>query len=134
MVHKSSIPLYWRLQKPRYRLIGSKCDTCNSLFYPPKNLCPKCRRKGEIRDFQFSGKGKILTFTIIRVPPEGFERYAPYAAAIIRLDDGINISGQVVGDINKVKTGSRIRTVFRKMYEDGDNGIIHYGLKWELDE
>ncbi len=127
-----SVPLFWRLKKPRYNLIGTKCLKCKSVYFPPRNLCPKCRRSGNIREFKFSGKGKIISYTIIRTPPEGFEYYAPYAVAIIRLDEGANVTGQVVGDIDKIKVGKRVRSVFRKICEDGSDGLIHYGLKFEL--
>ncbi|MCK4497242.1 MAG: Zn-ribbon domain-containing OB-fold protein, partial [Candidatus Aenigmarchaeota archaeon] len=105
MPYKSSVPLFWRLKKSKYNLIGTKCNTCDKVFFPKRNLCPNCRRRGNLDDFQFSGKGKIVSHTIIRVPPEGFEKYAPYAAAIIELDEGARISGQIVGDISKVETG-----------------------------
>ncbi len=132
MVQKSSIPLYWRLQKSRYRLVGSRCKTCNKVYYPSRNLCPACRRRGNMEEFQFSGNGEIVSYTVIRIPPKGFERYSPYAVAIIRLEEGANISGQIVGDVNNVDTGKRVRPVFRKIYEDGDDGVIHYGIKFEI--
>ncbi|NIP40619.1 MAG: transcriptional regulator, partial [Candidatus Aenigmarchaeota archaeon] len=58
---------------------------CENVYFPPRNLCPACRRSGDIQELQLSGKGKILSYTIIRTPPEGFEHYVPYAVAIIRL-------------------------------------------------
>jgi uncharacterized OB-fold protein len=134
MPYKSSVPLFWRLKKSKYNLIGTKCNTCDKVFFPKRNLCPNCRRRGNLDDFQFSGKGKIVSHTIIRVPPEGFEKYAPYAAAIIELDEGARLSGQIVGDISKVETGKPVRAVFRKIHEDGSDGLIHYGMKWELAE
>lgn len=134
MPYKSSVPLFWRLKESKYKLIGTKCTTCNQNFFPKKSLCPECRRRGNLEDFQFAGKGKILSFTIIRTPPEGFEKFTPYAVAIIELEEGTRVSGQIVGDVEKVKTGQQVRTVFRKIYEDGNEGLIHYGLKWELDE
>jgi len=134
MPYKSSVPLFWRLKKSKYNLIGTRCKTCGELFFPQKNLCPKCRRRGDLEEFQFSGKGKIVSHTIVRVPPEGFEKYSPYAVAIIELDEGTRVSGQIVGDVNRVETGKRVKTVFRKIYEDGSDGLIHYGLKWELAE
>lgn len=134
MPHRSSVPLYWRLKKSKYNLIGSKCTNCKKVFFPPKGLCPICRRKGILEDFQFSGRGKILSYTIIRIPPEGFERYVPYAVAIIELEEGTNITGQIVGDISKVKTGKNVRAVFRKVYEDGESGLINYGFKFEIVE
>ena len=75
MTHTSSVPLYWRLQKQKYNLVGTRCNNCNNSYFPPKEFCPNCRRKGKINEFKFSGKGKITSFTIIRVPPEGFEKY-----------------------------------------------------------
>ncbi|UCD07304.1 MAG: Zn-ribbon domain-containing OB-fold protein [Candidatus Aenigmatarchaeota archaeon] len=134
MPYKSSVPLFWRLKKSKYNLIGTKCNTCDKVFFPKKSLCPNCRRRGNLDDFQFSGKGKIVSFTVIRVPPEGFEKYAPYAAAIIELDEGARLSGQIVGDFSKVETGKPVRAVFRKINEDGNEGLINYGLKWELSE
>jgi uncharacterized OB-fold protein len=129
-----SVPLFWRLKKPKYNLTGTKCLKCSSVYFPPRNLCPKCRRGGDISEFQFSGNGKVLSYTIIRTPPEGFEHYVPYAVAIIRLDEGTDITGQIVGEIENLKIGSRVRPVFRKVYENGGDGLIHYGLKFELSD
>ncbi len=129
-MHTTSVPLYWRLQKSKYGLVGSKCLTCNTHFYPPKPLCSDCRRKGKIAEHQFSGKGKILTFTIIRTAPEGFEKQSPYAIGIIELEEGPKIAAQIVGPFEKLSTGKNVRPVFRRIYEDGDDGIIHYGIKF----
>ncbi len=134
MPHKSSVPLFWRLKDSKYRLIGSRCTTCKEVFFPKKNLCPVCRRRGSIEDMQFNGNGRIVSYTIVRVPPEGFEKYAPYAVAVIDLEEGARVSGQVVGNITKVRTGKQVRTVFRKIHEDGSDGLINYGLKWEIAE
>jgi uncharacterized OB-fold protein len=130
----SSIPLFWRLRPAKYRLTGTRCRKCEEVFFPPRSLCSKCRRSGEIEAIQFSGRGTILSHTIIRSPPEGFEKQKPYAVAIIRLDEGTNISGQVIGDISAIKTGKKVRTVFRKMSEDGPDGVISYALKFEIAE
>ena len=134
MTHTSSVPLYWRLQRHRYNLVGTKCTTCNTVYFPVKTFCSECRRKGKIEDFKLSGKGKIKSYTIIRVPPEGFEKYIPYAIAIIELDDGTMISGQIVDNVESVDVGKRVETVFRRISEDGDSGLIHYGLKWRITE
>jgi len=133
MPHLSSIPLHWRLKKSKYNLVGTKCTNCNKVYFPPRTLCPDCRSKGKVEDYKFEGKGKILTHTVIRVAPAGFEKQAPYAVGIIELENGVKISGQIVGDITKIKTGMNVRAVFRKMFEDGDEGFISYGLKWELE-
>jgi uncharacterized OB-fold protein len=131
MVHESSVPLFWRLKRARYSLIGSRCKACHKVYFPPKNFCPDCRRKGRIEDHQLSGKGKIVSYTVIRVPPEGFE--SPYAVAIIELEEGTNISGQIVGNPDEVGIGKRVSPVFRKISQDGSSGLIQYGMKWEIE-
>ncbi len=132
MVHTSSVPLFWRIQRNRYRLIGTKCGTCGKAFFPPRDFCPDCRRAGKIQELAFSGKGKIVSHTTIRIPPKGFEQYTPYVVAIIELDEGTRISGQVINDPKEVEIGKRVSPVFRKMQEDGVSGLIQYGLKFEL--
>jgi len=40
------------------------------------------------------GQGKVGTYTIMTVPPTGFEKYTPYAWVIINLDNSdLRISG-----------------------------------------
>lgn len=134
MSHKSSIPLYWRLQSSKYRMAGCVCKKCNTKYFPRKPICPKCRRQGRIEGMEFSGRGRIATYTIIRSAPEGYEDQVPYAIGVVEMDEGPMIAGQVVGDINALKTGVRVRTAFRKIYEDGEAGVIHYGLKWMIDK
>ena len=132
MTHRSSVPLFWRLKKARYSLIGSRCQTCGKAYFPPKAFCPECRRRGRVDDYRFSGRGRIESYTVIRVPPEGFE--SPYAVAIIELEEGTRISGQIVGCPEDVEVGKRVKPVFRKISEDGRSGLIQYGMKWEIDD
>lgn len=127
-----SVPLFWRLKKSRYNLIGTKCSNCKAVFFPPKPLCPECRRKGVIEDFKFSGNGEVVSFTVIHAAPEGFEKYTPYAVALIQLEEGTTISGQIIGEPSKIKMGSKVKATFRRMHEDSNEGHINYGTKFEL--
>jgi len=36
-------PRHWRLNKQRYRLVGSICPICEEKSFPPKDICPRCR-------------------------------------------------------------------------------------------
>ena len=133
MTYKSSVPMFWRLQGPKYRLVGSRCRDCMGVFFPPRDVCPNCRKRST-EEHELKGTGEIVSYTIIRSAPEGFDKYVPYVVAIIKLDEGTNISGQIVGnDTEKIKTGARVRPVFRRMFEDGSAGLIQYGVKWVLD-
>jgi len=131
-MHKTSVPMLWRRFKNKYILCGTNCEKCNTDFYPPREICPKCRRLGKIVEKKFSNYGEIVTYTQIYAPPSGFEKSVPYTVAIVKLDDnGPNVAGQVVDcDAKCLKIGMRVEATFRKIYEDGNEGIIHYGIKF----
>ena len=75
-------------------VLARKCSKCGELHLATVYFCKKCGNK-EFEDAIINGKGKIVTYTIMTVPPEGFEEFAPYAWAVMELDDasGVRISG-----------------------------------------
>ena len=130
---KESIPLTWRQIPERYRLLGVRCETCKTAYFPERSICPKCRRKGKIAVVQFKGTGKIYSFTEVTAPPEGFEDQVPYILALIELDEGARLTAQVVdAHMKDVKIGSRVERVFRVIQRDDPEGLIHYGFKFKL--
>jgi uncharacterized OB-fold protein len=84
-----------------------------------------------MEELRLKGEGEVLTFSVVQEPRRGFELQVPYVLAMIRLDEGPVLLGQVVdcapGD---VKIGTRVRSVFRKIGEEGKAGVIHYGYKF----
>lgn len=123
----------WRHIPQRYNLIGSKCLQCGKVFFPKRILCPECRRKGKLEDINLTGKGKILTYSVIETPTDEFKNIAPYVVAIVELDEGAKITTQIVDcDIEKVEIGKEVEMVFRKIREAGGNGVISYGFKFRI--
>lgn len=123
----------WRHIQQRYNLIGSKCTNCGRVFFPPRVICPDCRRKGNIEDIKFNGKGKIFTYSIVRSPSSDFKLEAPYAVAIIELEEGAKLTAQIVdSDLDNIKIGDPVEMVFRKISEDGKDGVISYGYKFKV--
>ena len=55
----------WRSMQERYNLIGSKCKTCGTVYFPARSVCPECRRKGELEDYKLNGKGKVYTYSVV---------------------------------------------------------------------
>lgn len=33
----------WRLKAQRYALQGLKCEVCQTVMFPPREVCPHCR-------------------------------------------------------------------------------------------
>ncbi len=75
-------------------ILARKCTKCSELHLATVYFCKKCGNK-DFEDHIIAGKGKIVTYTIMTVPPEGFEEFAPYAWAVLELDDDsrLRISG-----------------------------------------
>ena len=68
-----------------------------------------------------------------RVKLNGYEMFGPYSMAIIKLDEGPHITSQIVDcDPEIIKPGMKVKSVFRKLGEDSESGILHYGTKFVL--
>jgi len=74
-------------------VLARKCIKCDELHLATIYFCSKCGSK-EFEDSILKGTGKVVTYTIMTVPPAGFEDLAPYAWVVMELNDsGIRISG-----------------------------------------
>ena len=130
---KEGVARFWREIPQRYNFIGNKCGSCERVFFPPRESCPYCRRKsiGNIKEIKLTGKGEVVTYTIIHVGPENFEEQTPYPIAIIKLEEGPQITAQIVDcSLDEVKIGMKVESTFRKIQQDGHAGAIYYGYKF----
>ena len=125
-----SVARFWRKIPQRYNMLGTKCETCGRHFFPPRTFCPDCRRAGKIVDYKFIGRGTIVTYSVIHTASEQYEALTPYVIAIVKLDEGPQITTQIVCRPDQVKIGMKVKSVFRKIATDGASGIIHYGTKF----
>jgi uncharacterized OB-fold protein len=121
---------YWREIPQRYRLEAARCQNCGYIAFPPRLVCPRCRSRA-FEPIRLADTGKIITYTIIRVPPHPFADQAPYAVGIVELDDGVRLTGQIVDcAFTDLAIGKRVKTEFRKIYQEGEAGVIYYGYKF----
>ncbi|HEV2519566.1 MAG TPA: Zn-ribbon domain-containing OB-fold protein [Thermoplasmata archaeon] len=130
-----SIARFWRETPHRYNLDGVRCANCQTVYFPPRSVCPTCSKHrqsiGRLEPFQLSGDGEVVTYTIVHDPAEGFEMQVPYVLAIVRAREGPQLTGQIV-DVSpsEVRIGLKVRATFRKLREEGKAGVIHYGYKF----
>lgn len=121
---------YWREIPQRYRLEAAKCKNCGFIAFPPRQICPRCHSRS-FETIVLPDAGKIVTYTIIRVPPQPFSDQAPYAVGIIELDNSVRLTGQIVDcAFEELKIGRRVKIEFRKIYQEGEAGVIYYGYKF----
>ena len=91
----------------------SVCEKCGEFLAPPRLRCPECRR--EMRVFEASGLGSVMTHTTVHVVPEGFD--PPIMVGLVKLDAG----GQVLARADfPLETGMRVNV---DELEDGTHRI-----------
>ena len=95
------------------KILVHKCNNCGSLHLATVYYCQRCGKKG-FEDVILDGIGTIVTYTIMTVPPAGFEEYTPYAWIVMLLDNvDLRISG-FMGNIKKpsdLPIGTRAKIV-----------------------
>ena len=130
-----SVPRFWRELDARYNLIGSYCKITKTYHYPRRSFNPEAGRESidSMEDYQFKGTGTVVTATVVYQAQTGYEMFGPYCMAIIKLDEGPKITSQIVDcEPERVKSGMKVKSVFRKLGEDSESGILHYGTKFIL--
>jgi uncharacterized OB-fold protein len=122
-------PRYWREVPNRFRLEAARCSGCGKVSFPARRICPGCRGS-DLEATTLSRKGKVVTSTVIRVPPDEFLMEAPYAVAVVETPEGARLMTQVVDcDPATVLPGMNVSLEFRLIRKEGKSGIRCYGHK-----
>ena len=107
-------------------VLARKCMKCSELHLATVYFCKKCGSKGFSNSI-LKGAGKVITYTIMTVPPAGFEDLAPYAWVVMELDDTsenmspVRISGFLA---NIQKPGDLPIGAAVKVVDFDDRGIV----------
>lgn len=76
-------------------------------------------------------KGKIVVWTIIRIATKLFSSQAPYPVAIVKLDQGQRIIGQLVDwEEEDLKKGRKVVAVLRRSHTEDKESVITYTIKF----
>lgn len=70
-----------------WRLVGSRCGTCGSVYFPPRRLCVE--DLGECEPVPLSTTGSLYEASLVRIAPLGFT--APYWAGYVDLPEGVRL-------------------------------------------
>ncbi|RLI52763.1 MAG: DNA-binding protein, partial [Candidatus Thorarchaeota archaeon] len=59
-----------------------KCADCGMIIAPPSGTCYGCG-SSNMEWAEVSGKGKLISFTVIHIAPDAFVEEVPYFVAIV---------------------------------------------------
>ena len=120
---------YHREIPQRYRFEAAKCSKCAAISFPPRLVCPECKGR-TFQTVRLNDEGTLLTYTVIRTASDKFSKETPFAVGIVELNDGVRVTTQIAdANVDELKTGQRVKLVFRKIQDDGRAGIHCYGYK-----
>lgn len=87
---------YWE-GVARRELLYQHCTSCQRNVFPARRFCPYCASP----DFEWresGGRGRIYSFSVLeRGAIAAFAAAAPYAIAIVELDEGFRITSRIEG-------------------------------------
>lgn len=108
---------YWEATK-RGELLYQECPACGNRQLYPRACCTRCLAEPEWRTA--SGEGVIHTFSVVRQNYAApFARWTPYVVAVIELEEGPRLMGNVVGtDVDEVRIGMPVRVRFVPLDDD----------------
>ena len=75
-------------------LEGHKCGACGAIFLGERTVCSKCGARDQMQAVQLSNRGKLYSYSIVYRSFPGIE--VPYISAVIDLDDGATLKGNLI--------------------------------------
>ncbi|MGW4032669.1 zinc ribbon domain-containing protein [Streptomyces sp. NPDC004838] len=105
----------WRDRREELRLIGMRCDACDAPHFPAAPACPVHGPAAELRPYEMTLTGRVLTRTRDHVFPVG----GPLTAAVVELADGGRFYGQVAAG-HDVAIGDPVELVLRRIATGAD--------------
>ncbi len=110
-------------------LLGTVCKSCGVHFFGSPRFCLKCT-SGDLQPVELSKEGILYTFTIVRVPPPGWQGSVPYILGAVKLPEGPSITSEVVDCPEEaLKVGMPMELTLRVGGKDKEeNEVVVY--KW----
>ncbi|MCY4212240.1 MAG: Zn-ribbon domain-containing OB-fold protein [Gammaproteobacteria bacterium] len=94
-------------------LEGHKCQSCGATFLGERSVCSKCGARDQMQAVRLPNTGSLYSYCIVHRSFPGIE--VPYVSAIVDLDDGTAIKGNLINiepDPDKIEFGMPVEVVF----------------------
>ncbi len=126
--HAKVAPIVDYLKKGE--LEGTKCQECNTLYFPPRADCPKCKST-KFDWVPLKQDCKLITFTELFFAPPEFQKETPYLLGLAELEDGPRVFAPFDSNIGRefLKIGALLAL---RPATDG-NGIFYQLEKRETE-
>lgn len=102
-----------------HRIMLPACQHCDRPHWPPGPVCPFCF-SDELSWVQASGRGTVSSWVVVyKAWLPAFEADLPYNAVQVELEEGVRLTGNVVGVPNDaLRVGMAVEAVFDDVTPD----------------
>lgn len=106
-------------------VMGTRCKQCGLVFFPPRSDCYRCLTNN-VKWFEVSGKGRLVTYSRLQFAPIGFEADLPYCIAVLDYGD-YKVFGRIADDVaeEEIEIGMEMTTRANTL----PNGQLNYVFK-----
>jgi uncharacterized OB-fold protein len=94
-------------------LIGIKCSACESINVYPNFHCSNCRN-ASLEKIKLSGKGKLITYTILHAVPARFKENIPLIIGLVEFEEGGRISAHLDVSQDELSVGIKLEAIFQE--------------------
>jgi hydroxymethylglutaryl-CoA synthase len=113
----SSAIQMWRDRKSVLPLYGRKCEACDTVFFPPRRVCPDCHAREQNVDWKLARKGTLWNFIDDNLAPSP---EPPTTLTITDLDGGGRIFLQMTDrEVAGTEIGMPVELTFRVIHHGG---------------
>jgi hypothetical protein len=111
-------------------LEGQKCGHCGAIFLGERLTCSRCGTTGSFSSTRLSDRGELYVYSIVHRSLPGIE--VPYVSAIVDLDGGGTVKGNLTGiapDPAKIRMGMPVEVVYGvapRKDKDGNEYLTYY--------
>ena len=94
-------------------LEGYKCGSCGATFLGERDVCSKCGARDQMSAVTLPNHGTLYSYSIVHRSFPGID--VPYVSAVVDLDDGTAIKGNLINvepDPDKIEFGMPVDVVY----------------------
>ena len=81
------------------RVMATRCTHCGQSFFPPRADCCGCL-SSDMQWFEVGGPGKLMTHSLMKFGPVGFEDDLPYSIAVVDFGE-FKVFGRLSSDLSE---------------------------------
>lgn len=114
-----------------YRLVGTRCEACQVMYFPPRHYCVKCYSGDSIKSAELSPCGVLYSWSIVHVGPRGAP--VPYAVGYVDFPENVRVLGRLV-NWEEGPLVSGIKAIVEPCtWPDGPKASLSNGFQFRLD-